>query len=74
MILTLISPSGERWSINPAPETGTEWAEWIATLPVDQESAAHPLVMLRNSKVIPEKGKCLLAHTQTGWQAILANP
>ena len=72
MILTLISPAGERWSIKPAPDTGAEWAVWLLSLHVDK-GAAKPLVMLRQSPT-PPKGKSILARTKTGWQAILSNP
>lgn len=71
MILTLISPTGERWSLDPAPQT--EWATWLATLPVT-DIAAKPLVMLREKRALPPKGKSILAHTREGWQAILSNP
>lgn len=74
MILTLISPSGERWSLDPAPQNALELAAWLATLPVDQKPAALALVLLRDQRTLPPKGKSLLAHTRTGWQAILSNP
>lgn len=75
MILSLISPSGERWIIDPAPSPGRAWAEWLVTLDgLDHDAASEPLMILLGQRIFPPKGKAVVAQTKRGWQAILSNP
>jgi hypothetical protein len=78
MILTVISPTRERWSVDPAPATINELHDWIYqtfisrgdVLEGEVFAAAHPILL----KEIP-KGKSLLNHRKdSGWQAIISNP
>lgn len=78
MILTLISPSGERWAFKFAavrPATvALVLGVWVGkTFPQEQEIVSSVIRPLLHQKV--PKGKALLNHQVTsGWQAMLANP
>jgi hypothetical protein len=76
MILTVISPTGERWSVDPAPSgTLADAAAWVClTLKEADRSEAISAIRPLIGKDAPS-GKSLLNHRKdSGWQAILANP
>ena len=69
MILTFISPSGERWSFDVTSDAGQRAAaEWLADRPEAQAAWARLM-----DRQVP-KGKALLAHVASGWQCIASNP
>ncbi len=70
MILTLIAPSGERWSA-----TLSEFrADVISGLDTEQIQEAQAAINLLVSCPLPPAGASILVNRRSGWQAILANP
>ncbi len=73
MILTIIDPSGERWSVDPVPQSTIGLQAWAErTFGQRAEQVRQALLPLRG-RMVP-KGKALLSHKSNGWQAIVRNP
>jgi len=70
VILTLISPAGERWSAALCEFQ----ADAIRELSIEQIRNAKAAITPLLNAPLPPKGKSLLSHKATGWQAILSNP
>ncbi len=75
MILTIINPKGERWSVDPAPKDVKALAAWVTdTFPAWTRRAVADVLLRTRGCMVP-KGRAIVAQDgRTGWQAIVSNP